>query len=455
MKKICCLLLAGLVFLSACGKEPAVTENVTTSVPAGSETASLPESTEAETATETEAQREIIVWAFGSEAEPVRKQCEEFLKTYSVEGKEPVITVKSVNAEDVIDRMKEASDTGFSADVLPDVEEMPDLFFFFSDDFDVLLKAGLLSRIPDANAAKIRENTVGSACLAAEADGTLYAYPAALEDTQLLFYDTSRIGEFTDLADLIACCAEENRYFYAGSDTTVFPASVFYSFGLRYTTKVRADGSIAAADCDFYTEKGLQAALTMQELMSADEFRFAEGSLAYSFSYTEEPAAAVIADSYFASDMKVVLGEDYGVAALPGIVWEEELLPEVCCGTYIMIGVAPKKDGEKLAACHALAEHLLSDKLQLERFAADGAIPVSLSALDDAALQDDETAAAMVLQLPYVLRRAKVSNGYYDEMNRFTAALLEGGSSLKKAKLQQMLDELSAFLMADTVKAKE
>jgi hypothetical protein len=40
-------------------------------------------------------------------------------------------------------------------------------------------------------------------------------------------------------------------------------------------------------------------------------------------------------------------------------------------------------------------------------------------------------------------------------MDLFTAKLLAGGADMKTAKLQQLLDELSAFLMADVPKAQE
>jgi hypothetical protein len=40
-------------------------------------------------------------------------------------------------------------------------------------------------------------------------------------------------------------------------------------------------------------------------------------------------------------------------------------------------------------------------------------------------------------------------------MDRFTEKLLAGGGEMKTAKLQQLLDELSAFLMADVTKEQE
>ena len=71
------------------------------------------------------------------------------------------------------------------------------------------------------------------------------------------------------------------------------------------------------------------------------------------------------------------------------------------------------------------------------------------------ALKNDETASALVAQMPYVTRRVVVTDGYYSAMNSFTDKLLQGEDEMQNAKIQQLLDELSAFLMADVAKAQE
>ena len=54
-----------------------------------------------------------------------------------------------------------------------------------------------------------------------------------------------------------------------------------------------------------------------------------------------------------------------------------------------------------------------------------------------------------------MLRRTAVTEGYRGAMDTFTAKLLAGGTEMKTAKVQQLLDELSAFLMADVPKEQE
>ena len=70
-------------------------------------------------------------------------------------------------------------------------------------------------------------------------------------------------------------------------------------------------------------------------------------------------------------------------------------------------------------------------------------------------LADNETASALAAQMPNVIRKIRVSPGYYGAMESFTAKLLAGGADMKTAKLQQLLDELSAFLMAEAAKEQE
>ena len=82
-------------------------------------------------------------------------------------------------------------------------------------------------------------------------------------------------------------------------------------------------------------------------------------------------------------------------------------------------------------------------------------MPVNEAVLAANLSEDNETASALAAQMPNVQRKAAVSPGYFEAMDRFTEKLLAGGSEMKTAKLQQLLDELSAFLMADVTKEQE
>lgn len=462
MKKITALLLAGLLLLSACSLQPdnrqtegtqtdtVQTQAVTTEAPSASG------STEEVTQTETAApQKEIIVWALSYEEEIVKKHCAAFLSANPQYAETVLISVKPVRAEDLISRMNEATDTSLEEGVLPDIEEMPDLFYFYSDDFDQLQKAGLLSRIPDKTAENIRNNTEASAIAAAQAEEALYAYPSGLEHTLLLYYDTSRIEEHTDFSKIAAACEEADHCFTMGSENTLFPALIFSSFGLHYQTEIGADGKVSSVACDYYTEKGLEAAKMIRSLLSESNFLMVEGSPVITFSYDQARSAAVIADSYQTAEIKMLLGDNYAAAPLPVVTTEDGEIPLASPGTFILIGVAPKKDQERIAICHELADYLNAEDKQLSRYKSEGTIPVNSKALKNRALKNDETASALVAQMPYVTRRVVVTDGYYSAMNSFTDKLLQGEDEMQNAKIQQLLDELSAFLMADVAKAQE
>ena len=450
MKKICALLLSCLLLLSACSLQPGSSEAgtqtpVQTDAPGTGSNESV---TEPSVAPEP-VRKELIVWTFGTEEELTKSLCARFMMDNPAIAETYSITVKPVNAEDLITRVREATDTSYAEGVLPDVEAMPDLFFFYSDDYEMLRKINLLGAVPEEMAAKL-EKTVDAAALAAASDEAgLYAYPAALENTMLLYYDKSVISEIKDLASVIRQCEENDRCFYMGTETTMFPALLFLSCGLTYDADILPDGSIASVSCDYYTEAGLHAAKLMQSLMSMKAFRGIEGSPVLSFAYDQEKAGAIIADSCQTQDLKVMLQDNYGVAALPTILDGKEERAALTRGTYTMIGVSPKKDEAGLAVCHKLAEFLTSDEGQLDRYNTAGTLPVSTSVLAGKEIRKDETASALMAQMPNVIRKVKTSEGYVEAMNRFTSQLIKGGSEIKTARLQQLLDELSAYLMAD------
>ncbi len=450
MKRICAVLMACVLLLSGCSSMPSTSaaETTTEAVTTLPET-EAPETTTEEPTTEPDLRKEIIIWAFGSEEELTRHLCADYLEKNPAMAERYIITVKPVNAEDLITRIQEATDTSFTEGLLPDVEEMPDLFFLYSDDYEMLSKAGFLSAVPEEDAKRIEEQTDVAAYAAACSENGLNAYPASLENTLLLYYDKSAVSETADLASVIAQCGEAGRCFYMGTETTMFPALIFLSCGLTYDANILPDGSVASVSCDYYTENGLQAAKLMQSVMSMDTFRGVYGSPILAFAYADDQAGAMIADSCQTQELQAHLADNYGVAALPAVLDGEVSIPMLSRGTFTLIGVSPKKDAEKLADCHKLAEYLVSDEAQVSRYEKSGALPVSSAVLADEKLAEDETASALMAQMPHVIRKVKRSSGYIEAMDRFTQQLLKGGAGMKTAKLQQLLDELSAYLMAD------
>ena len=465
MKKICAIVLAAVMLLSACtagqpsssGEEPK-SSGQTSAETSGTETPSAGESTEAPQTEQAAQDGGIVIWVFAGEEERTRTVCERYIAKPQQAVPAPeggwTVTVRTVKAEEAVSRLREAA-AGSAEGADPAGEELPDIFFFSSDDLDVLKAGGLLDRLPEKRDAEVRRKVDETVVAACSSEGVLWAYPAGFVSTMLLYYDKTVVSETGDLASVISQCGEAERCFYAGTETALFPAAVFASFGLSYASTVLPDGRVSRAVCDYYTEKGLDAARALQSLMGMSAFRTAEGSPVLAFSSDQqERAGAVIADSSHTSELRGILGNDYGVAALPPVTYGENAYPFLSEGTYLMIGVTPDADESKLQYCHLLAQELTSSDAQRARYEANGTVPVRPSLLNGIT-SDDKTASALVEQMPHVLRRTAVTEGYRGAMDLFTAKLLAGGADMKTAKLQQLLDELSAFLMADVPKAQE
>ena len=458
MKKICAMLLAGVMLLTACSSgQPSSSGEVpeTTGQTAAS---SAVESTEVPQTEEVSGDNEIVIWTFSGEEERTRTVCERYIAKPQQAVPAPAggwsITVRTVNAEEVVSRLQKAA-ANPDGEGMPEEEGAPDIFFFSSDDLDVLNANGFLYRLPEKRAAEVSKKTVEAAVAACSSENILYAYPAGLVSTMLLYYDKSVVSETETLASVIAQCGAAERCFYAGTETMLFPAAVFSSFGLSCGAQILPDGKVSRVVCDYYTEKGMNAARAMQVLMGMSAFRTAEGSPVLAFSAEQgERAGAVIADSSHTAELRGILGDDYGAAAIPPIADGESLVPFASAGNYLMIGVTPDADVNKLQYCNLLAQELTSADTQRARFEADGTVPVRISLLSGIKA-DSKTASALAEQIPHVLRRTAVTEGYRGAMDTFTAKLLAGGTEMKTAKVQQLLDELSAFLMADVPKAQE
>ena len=458
MKKICAMLLAGVMLLTACssgqlssaGETPDGDGRTETAASSSEEGTGAPQTQDPESS-------EIVIWTFSGEEERTRTVCEKYIAKpqQSVPAPEGgwTVTVKTVDAGEVVSRLREAAAGPAGSE--GEHGALPDLFFFSSDDFDVLKANGLLSPLPESSVSDVNKKTDSAAAAACSSENTLYAYPAGLVSTLLLYYDKSIIAETDDLAAVIAGCAEAGRCFYAGTETTLFPEALFLSCGLSCVPSVLPDGRISRVSCDYYTENGLTAARLIRSLMGMSAFRTAEGSPMLAFSSEQDRAGAMIADSSHSTELRGILGDDYGVAAIPPVRDGEAMIPFVSEGTYAVIGVAPIGDQNKLQFCHQLSLELISSDAQRARYEANGTVPVSLSLLEKEITAKNNTASALVAQLPYVVRKNLVTDGYRDAMDRFTAELLTYGDGVKTAKLQQLLDEFSAFLMADVPKAQE
>ena len=466
MKKICAMLLAAVMLLSACssgtpsssGETKNGSSQTETDKTTGTADPSAPKTTEEPQPQTDPAGSEIIIWTFSGEEERTRTVCEKYVGRPQQAVPAPEggwkITVRTVSAEEAVSRLQAAA-AADPAGETQSGEELPDIFFFRSDDFDLLKAGGFLTRVPEKGANDVAKKAEASAVSAGSSENTLYAYPAGLLAAPLLFYDRSIVADTADLASVIRQCEAAGRCFYAGEKKADLAAAVFQSCGLTYVPTVLSDGSVSRVSCTYYREGGLAAAGVIRSLMGMSGFRTTEESPVLAFSAEEDRAGAVIADSSHAAEFRGVLGDDYGISALPPITDGETSIPLCAQGSYMMIGVTPEADENRLQFCHLLALELTSSDAQRARFEANGTLPVRTSLLTPGFTADNKTASALAEQMPNVTRKTVVTGGYQEAMDRFAAQLLAGGDGMKTAKIQQLLDELSAFLMADVTKAQE
>ena len=122
MKKICAMLLAALMLLTACSAEPySSAAPDSTALTGASDMTEDPAVTESETeepTTEAPPKNEIIIWTVGGEEDRTKTICEYCLgkpqQTVPVPEGGWTVTVKSVPAEELIRRMQGIAEPGIS-----------------------------------------------------------------------------------------------------------------------------------------------------------------------------------------------------------------------------------------------------------------------------------------------------------------------------------------------------
>ena len=118
MKKICAIVLAAVMLLSACtagqpssSREEPKSSGQTSAETSGTETPSAGESTEAPQTEQAAQDGGIVIWVFAGEEERTRTVCERYIAKPQQAVPAPeggwTVTVRTVTAEEAVSRLRE------------------------------------------------------------------------------------------------------------------------------------------------------------------------------------------------------------------------------------------------------------------------------------------------------------------------------------------------------------
>lgn len=337
--------------------------------------------------------KQVSLRVWGSQADQIMlRELVDLFKEFNSEGYEWNITF-GVVGENIAKN-----------EVLKDVTAAADVFAFASDQIAELRAAGALYRVTRNRNSIIAANTAESIAAATIA-GELFAYPASY-DTFFLYYDKSIFSD-TDVQSLESIMAKSTP---AGTLNFGMPlndgwynSSFFFSAGC---TLFGIDG-YDINDCTFNSPDGFLAGKYMINLANNSKFQNLDVDNAVS-RFKSRTLGAAVAGTWKADDIRLALGNDFGVRALPTITLEAGRTVNMkSMSNYKLYGV-------KSATAHPIEAMMLAEWLsgkfsQQVRLNDRSYVPTNLELINDTeAMSLNKAIAACLAQSQYSVLQSSI-----------------------------------------------
>ena len=298
--------------------------------------------------------------------------------------------------------------------MLTDVEAGADVFGFAQDQLARLVAAGALSEPAGIFLDDINNNNDAGSIGAATLDGKVYAYPETSDNGYFLYYDKSVVKDPSSLDAILADCNAAGKKFYMDIQSGWYNVAFFFATGAECYYNWDSDGNVTGAVCDYNSEKGLIALKAMNNMALDPGFSQSTGADAALFDPNGGTAGAIVSGTWDSSTVKDLLGDNYGAAKLPSFTVDGQSYQMSGFGGFKLVGVKPQTDSDKLTFCHALADYLTGEEMQLARFEANGWGPSNKNAQQSEGVQSDPALSALADQLQYCPAQGQYPNAYWD-----------------------------------------
>ena len=111
--------------------------------------------------------------------------------------------------------------------------------------------------------------------------------------------------------------------------------------------------------------------------------------------------------------------------------------------SYVILGVKPQKNTDKLAACQALAKYLSNEQSQLDRFESRGWGPSNKAAKDNEAVKANPALTALNGQMPYMIPQGQYPYNYWILTQNLGDSIVAG--KYNDANDTQLMEVLTKF----------
>lgn len=376
----------------------------------------------------------ITVWVPEAAVELTVKQIADF-NASNTDGITLNATVEAVSEADSATQM------------ITDVEAGADIFFFAQDQTARLIQAGALAKLGKGAAESVTAaNAAGvvAACMSGE---DMYCYPLTADNGYFMYYDKSVIPEadVDDLTKLIADCEAAGKNFCMELDTSAwYLASFFFGTGCESEWVTDDDGQFISINDTFNSDKGLAAAKGIRQLITSPcHYSSSQGS---EFA-AAVPAAIVVTGTWDYETVSSILGDNLGTADMPSFTADGKSYHMGSFNGCKLLGVKPQTDAAKAACLHKLAQYLVSEAGQMERFNALSWGPANIVDQADPAVQANPGLAALLQQAPYSVPQGQIHGSWWDIGKVIATDIDEsdGTDAGLKAALQKYEDTIAAL----------
>ncbi len=384
------------------------------------------------------AAQEVTVWAPDEICELTQSKLSAWVDSSEWAG-QYTITVSAMGEGDAATQM------------LTDVEAGADVFGFAQDQLARLVAAGALSAPGGVFLDNVNNNNDAGSIGAATLDSKVYAYPETSDNGFFLYYDKSVVSDPSTLDGILADCSAAGKKFYMDIQSGWYNVAFFFGTGAQCCYNYDTDGNVTDAVCDYSDDKGLAAFKAMNAMAQNDGFAQSPDGVASLFDPNGGTAGAIVSGTWDSATVKELLGDNFGAAKLPTFTVDGQTYQMSGFGGFKLIGVKPQTDSDKLTFCHAVADYLSSEEMQMARFESNGWGPSNKNAQQSDGVQSNEALAALADQLQYCPAQGQYPNAYWTLTEAFgtdinsgkyknasdadlTAALTELENAIKEAK---------------------
>lgn len=428
-KKILATLLAAVLAiatLAGCGAEKASTDGGNT--PAASTEKSVDNNATGDLS------YNITVWVPELAVDLTKSQIEAF-NASNEDGIKFTATVEAVSEADSATTM------------ITDVESGADIFFFAQDQAARLIQSGAVSKLGVGAAESVGAANAAGVVSACMSGADMYAYPLTADNGYFMYYDKSVIPEadVDSMEALLADCEAAGRNFCMETDTSAwYCASFFFATGCKSEWTTDDDGQFVSVADDFNSDAGLVAAKGLYKMQTSPAHVSSSSGAEFDAAI---PAAIVVSGTWDFNTVSDILGENLGVADLPSFEVDGKSYHLGSYNGCKLLGVKPQTDAARAASLHKLAQYLVSEEAQMERFNALAWGPANLNAQASDAVQANPGLAALLEQAPYSLPQGQIHGSWWDIGKVIGTDVMEsdGSDDGLRMALQKYEDTIAAL----------